>query len=507
MQNRIVLAVFIVALSALAFLIIARNYFKPEKESETRAKLVVPTVNSENSSADSTNTVVDDGIILTSLVPLQAGETLIDIVSEDFNGDGLEDQVNAIKTANSPYLQLLIGIYNAKTERYERKAIIGTHVSQVKTFSYYGIDLTGTNRMALLYQGFTETGSSVLQAYFFDIDPKTNDFKLHIIADLESDGAIYLQQGESSSYAPEGTGAYTIMVYGSDTENPSGSDQIQSLWNWSAREQKYVQTNKIRIKGSKIAAEELSKIQDGTVKTMADYLNGLWYKTEAKTGIIRYIFFDYESAQIIFSTGQEEEVYNWANSSLHYRGIYISSTNFEIETLKRNINVNIADLEQINIAIHDDVSMVIKEESAWNGSYKKMKFSDFYKENTSANGTKPTYIESLERGPFWQMSDGTHIIFTSGTYRVKTADKEYSGTYTPLQIENQTFIQFRTKTVTGQEKDEFWSGIYQISYSPSIEDDSKIDDNRIIIQPYTLTLTEAYATDGHPFILTRGKQN
>lgn len=105
------------------------------------------------------------------------------------------------------------------------------------------------------------------------------------------------------------------------------------------------------------------------------------------------------------------------------------------------------------------------------------------------------------------MSDGTHIIFTSGTYRVKTADKEYSGTYTPLQIENQTFIQFRTKTVTGQEKDEFWSGIYQISYSPSIEDDSKIDDNRIIIQPYTLTLTEAYATDGHPFILTRGKQN
>ena len=56
---------------------------------------------------------------LTSLVPLNPDETLIDVVSADFTGDGFEDQVNVVRKASLSNLNLIVGVYNAKTESYE----------------------------------------------------------------------------------------------------------------------------------------------------------------------------------------------------------------------------------------------------------------------------------------------------------------------------------------------------------------------------------------------------
>ena len=507
MQKRIVLVVFIIALAAVILLALNRNYFQGQQQEVVRAKLVVPSTGEEKEDGSPNGEIAADDVILTSLVPLNPDETLIDVISADFTGDGFEDQVNVVRRANLSNLNLVVGIYDARTETYERKIEITTPVEQVKTFSCYGIDLTGRNRMALVYQGFDVNGNSVLRAYFIRPDGKDAAGMLQPVADLKSNGAIYLQQEREEDYTGTGNPPYDIMLYSSDVSHPESSDQIQSLWSWNAGAGKYVLGRQTRIKGSSIKSEELAKIQDGTVKTFADYLGGLWYKTEANGSGIRSVFFDYESGQIIFLLGDEEEVYNWQNSTLHYRGMYISTTNFEIETLKRSVNVSLVDLEQISLLVHDDVSMVIKEESSWNGDYKKMKFSDFYSENSAASVLKSSYIENLELGPRWRLSDGRTVSFSDGVYSSSGGEKTCSGNYIALQIGEDNFIQFRKASGRGDDGDVLFDGYYLASYPPAAGDGDQIDEDRIILQPYTVQLSESSPASAHPFILTRERDS
>ncbi len=510
MQKRIVIVVFIIVAAAIVLLALNRSYFKGEQQDVVRAKLVVPSTEGESEEGQTDGSMATGGTILTSFINLNLDETLIDVVSSDFTGDGFEDQVSVVRKASVPNLQLVVGIYNPKTEAYERVVDIATQVEQVKTFSCYGLDLTGRNRPALVYQGFDSAGNSSLRAYFISYDEKAGFYRLQLIADLKSNGAIYLQQEDEADYAGAGSPPYVIMVYSSELSRPESSDQIQTLWSWSEREQKYVQTGQNRIKGSSIKKGELAKIQDGTVKTFADYLGGLWYRTEANGSGVRYVFFDYEAGQIVFLRGDEEEAYNWQSSALHYRGMYISTTNYEIETLKRSVNVSLVDLEQISLLVNDDVSMVIKEDNAWNGDYKKMKFSDFYSESISSSALKSSYIYNLESGSQWRMGDGSTVTFSDGSYRSVSGDKVYSGNYIAMQIGGDNFIQFRAdRKAAGSApaSDLLFDGCYLASYPPAADDGSQIDEDRIILQPYTVQLYDSYPSSGHPVILTRDKDS
>lgn len=506
MQKRIVIVVFIVTAAAIVLLSLNKGYFKSEQQEVVRPKLVIPNSEGESKEASAGMNIVPDDLVMTSLVSLNPDETLIDVVSADFSGDGFEDQAIVVRKANNPKLQLAVGIYDSTTEAYERAVSLSTEAEQVKTFSCYGLDLTGKNRNALVYQGFDSSGNSVLRAYFINHSEAGGEYSLQMLADLKSNGAIYLQQEDEESYSGTGNSPYDIMVYSSELSGHDSSDQLQTIWSWSERAQKYVQSKQTKIKGSSIKKGELAKIQDGTVKTFADYLNGLWYRTEGNGGGVRYVFFDYESGQIIFLLGDEEEVYNWQNSTLHYRGMHISTSNFEIENLKRSVDVSLIDLEQIGILVHDDVSMVIKEENSWNGDYKKLKFSDFYSESFSSSSLNSSYINNLEAGPRWKMSDGSIISFSGGSYTSHSGEKSYSGSYISMQLEGDSFIQFKLDGDRDAENaDGGLSGYYLASYPPSADDGSKIDEDRIILQPYTVHLNDTSPSSGHPLILTREK--
>ncbi len=506
MQKRIVIVVFIVVAAAIVLLALNRNYFTSEQQDVVRAKLVVPSSAQEGEEGSEVGSLVAGGTILSSFINLNADETLLDVVSADFTGDGFEDQVSVVRKAGVQNLQLIVGIYNPKTEIYERVVDIATQVEQIKTFSCYGLDLTGRNKIALVYQGFDSAGNSILRSYFVNYDEKAGLYRLQLIADLKSNGAIYMQQEDEATYSGTGNLPYVMMVYSSDMSRTESSDQIQTFWSWSEREQRYVQTKQNRIKGSSIKKGELAKIQDGTVKTFADYLGGLWYRTETSGSGMRYVFFDYEAGQIVFLRGDEEEVYNWQSSALHYRGMYISTTNYEIETLKRSVNVSLVDLEQISLLVNDDVSMVIKEDNAWNGDYKKMKFSDFYSESISSSAVKSSYLYNLESGSLWRMSDGSTVTFSDGTYTSVTGDKILTGSYIAMQLGSDNFIQFRSdKGSQASNVDVLFDGCYLASYPPSADDGSQIDEDRIILQPYTVQLFDSFPSSGHPIILTREK--
>lgn len=430
---------------------------------------------------------------LVSLVPLDNGENLIRILTMDFDGDGYDDQVNAIKKGASDTISLLVGLYNPTKSMYERKTIIDTDISNARTFNYSGMDLTGEHRTVLVYQGFAKSGESELLAYM--ISNENNQFALKKIADFRSDGTIFINQGDDFGSTAARSNAFPIWVHCSDTDKSKSQDQIQICYEWNKNLQEYVETKRNRLKGSLIQAKELSRIQDGTVETFASFLDGLWYKNEYKKGI-RYVFFDFGSKEIIFYKDDTEEVYQWAHSTLRSNGIYLSTVNQEIENLYRRIDVGLRNVDEVRIRVRDDVKMLITESTDWDGEYKKVSRSALpvvqKKKSVSKGIENPS--EALEKQGMWATSDGTKIVFSSNSFRVNSPTAYDSGVYTNVRIKDETFIQFKSNVL--QEK-----SVFKGLFKPSIEEKKITGEKNFVLTPYKAQPDGVYSLDQRSVVL------
>ncbi|MEE0353399.1 MAG: pallilysin-related adhesin, partial [Treponema sp.] len=336
------------------------------------------------------------------------------------------------------------------------KAVIATAISQAQTFSYTAIDLTGEHRTALVYQGFADNGDSILQAFF--ISNSGGNFSLLKIADLRGDGTIFIQQldrYDAYERSKANGASFPIWVYTSDTERPGSADQLQIQYEWRHSENSYVKTRTVRVAGSRITAKELAKIQDGTVATFAGFLNGLWYMPESN-GNLRYVFFDYDSREIIFFKDDTEEVYKWAHSNIRRNGIYLSTINQEIENLQRRIDISLKSTEEIHIRIQDDVRMLISENAVWDGNYKKNGKNMFLK-NASSNSGSVSAV--FEKDSTWKIPDGSTVKLQGGKYSMESEGFLETGIYTCFVNEGVSFIQFRPDS----ENNARFSGIYKVT--------------------------------------------
>ena len=101
MHKKVVFAVFVLAIGAIALIYIQHRYFTAPEEKVTASRVVVPKINGDQDAEDedldgSTSPYMDPEMV--SLVPLNPDETLISTVDMDFDGDLNADQVNAIRT-------------------------------------------------------------------------------------------------------------------------------------------------------------------------------------------------------------------------------------------------------------------------------------------------------------------------------------------------------------------------------------------------------------------------
>lgn len=501
MHKKVVFAVFVLAIGILALVYIQYRYFTTPEEKVTASRVVVPRVNDDQEADDG---VFDDGSSeyldpdIVSLVPLNQDETLLASVDMDFDGDLNNDQVNAIRTVSSPYITLIVGLFNPQKGEYERLASIATPIRQIKTFSYTGIDLTGDHRTALVYQGFVDTGNEVLQAFF--ITRTETAVSVTQIANLECDGSIFIQQTErSDAYNLSGAEgeSFSIWMNTSDPARPDSTDQIQSRYDWNAELGRYELAEQTRETGATISASDMSRIQDGSKDTFAKFLHGLWYKTDEHTDDLHYIFFDWEDRQITFLLKNQEEVFDWQNNVVRRNGVYITATNLEILNLQRRVDVSLRSTDEVRVVLHDDVRILVTEGAEWNGDYKKMSDATAYiKSLENHESQSKPYIQNLESGPAWKMPDGTIVTFADGKYTAGGDTANDMGSYVALDYGEDAYIQFRSATETP-----VFSKTYKVSYGQT--QDGKEDQSQVLLQPYELSPAQSFALEDHLMILDR----
>ncbi len=484
MHKKLVIALFIAAIAAIAIIFLRQQYYQAPEEKITASRIVIPQVENQDADEPDESFISDEK---QSLVPLNVGETLISIVDMDFDGDGQDDQVNAIRIDGNPFISLIVGLFSPQKGEYERVATISTPIRTLSTFSYGGMDLTGDHRNALVYQGVVDTGKSVLQAFFITRSEAT--VSVVQIANLEGDNNIFIDQVErSDSYimAAANDPSYTIWTYSTNSETNA---DIESRYDWNEEAGQYILTGQNEMAASAPNSGRNQRQSGNTTDYYFASLNGLWYKIDGSKGKMHYIYVDSELKQFLFLEDGQYELYEFVRSTPRNNGIYITAKNDEITNFQRQIDITFNGADQFKLKIVDYL-FIVSDGGAWNGEYKKMTDATAYLKAKEDETYKYTsFLEKLE-GTQWTTADGIIMTFKDGKYTAENDAHNDNGAYAALDQNGKPYIQFRSSTETP---------IFQKNYLMTKPDRTKED---IVLEPYILTPDQSYPMESHVIILS-----
>ena len=503
MKSKLIAVSFVLVILGLGvFFFFFQKGSKNESEMNKQAKIINPKFSEEvKAESNYTNSSVENETF-TSFVQMNYSETLISTLIFDFDNDTYEDQVIVVRKADSPYLWLVVGLYDAETKEYNRVTDIQTNISKTGTFTYSNLDVIGNHTQALIYQGAEDSGDYVMNIYMCKGTGVNAEIKN--VGSFSSDGTIFIQQterAESYELAISNGESFSVWVYSSDKKDDgqkSGANQIQTEYRWNSFNQKYEFNRSTTVTASRLAARELSRIQDGTVETFAAFMDGLWYKTSNTDNTIRYICFNFPEKEIIFLNGDTEEVYNWEDSKLRHNGIYLTTTNSIISSLHRRLDIMLVSVDEIRVTVRDDVQMVIQEGSLWDGNYKKTSSGYNFVQNSESEVDSFSGKIILKE---WVTADGSgEISLSDNRYLVRTGQDFESGIYSIFMIGEEKVIQLRPDTGFSE-----FGSEYAVSFGTKVITETikkktvervVTDEKTLIFSPIKITPKECYPSDG-----------
>ena len=509
----ITLMFIIIAILLGAGFFASKKFIRKSEKTSVRAKIVTP----KGSQTTDTETDTDRGNSdfnsenFDTFIALRSNETLINTITIDFNNDGYDDEVITVRKTGSENFTIVPGLFNPETADYDRLEDIPTSISKIRTFSLSGMDIIGDHCNSLIYQGVADDENYVMQIFLWEPD----EDKILKIGDFVSDGTIFIQQTErSDSYQlslSKGE-SFSVWVYESEKvidENGnivSGQNQIQKEYKWNSGSKKYELANEIKVTAGKLAANELSRIQDGTVETFAAFLDGLWYKTSNEDNVIRYIYYNYENREIILLQSDVQEVYEWEDSKLRHNGIYLYTVNSDITNLQRRFDLLLISVDEIKITLYDSIGLIIKESSEWDGQYKKMSLQSSFEEPVDEE--KNRYLVELEGDTVWNTIDGINSInLNDSRYTFLFDDMQEEGLYSMMEIGSYNVLALRAtsfNTVLNQFYAlEFGTKTITETVKKKTVEKTVIDYDTITFTPVKITPTDCFATDGKVYTFTR----
>ena len=494
----------------------SKRFFPKSEKTVTRAKIVTPK-NSQQSDSDSEidrQSSSFDSENFDTFVELYSSETLINTITIDFNNDGYDDEVITVRRTGSEDFIIVPGLFNPDTADYDRLEEIRTSISRIRTFSVSGMDITGDHKNALIYQGVNDEENNVMSLFLWDEEEE----KLVDIGSFVSDGTIFIQQTErSDSYQLSLSRGESFSIWVYDSEKiidekgnvTAGQNQIQKEFKWNIAAQQYELANEIKVTAGKLAANELSRIQDGTVETFAAFLDGLWYKTSNEDNTIRYIYFDYAKLEIILLQSDSQEVYEWDDSKLRHNGIYLYTVNSDITNLQRRFDILLTSIDEIKVTLYDSIGLIIKESSLWDGQYKKLSLQSSFDEPEAE--AKNQFIEELEASEQWATEDGINTIkFKDHNYTFAFDNVQEEGVYSFMKIGSYDVLQLRATSfntvLNATYTLDFGTKVITETVKKQTVEKNVTDYDTIIFRPVKINPTDCFATDGKTYIFKREVQ-
>jgi hypothetical protein len=452
--------VFIAAAAGAAFL-----YFKPlqgAEDTENRirqARVVVPqnmeTLGFEGS-GEVERMVYEDAV--NAKIALKEGESIVAVLTQDLDGDMVDEQILAHRRAlepDSPVSISYIGFDNA-LGGYRLIWSAPTVVSRPGTASVYTQDLIGDRSICILVSGMDNNGDQTLTVFRMggaesprgaeslrgDSAPQEPAFSK--IAELRIDGSIQVQEAERSQAYHTGLSggqSFPIVAYGRDLNSANILDQVERLYTYNETRGIYEQTRTTRIPGSQIEQRRARELLNGGREKFEEFVTGLWYYVSPQGTVDnrQYIYFDPSGGEIIFYGEEIQQVFHWQNSSATRHGLYIASQNISVTTLRRFLDIELESMDSIRVKVFEDIRLKIYVTAPWDGSYRRAETT----ETAAALSGQPNrvlpYIDASYDG-----SIGRIVFSPDGNYSLASGGSvQKQGRYAFFTLDNQELLELR----------------------------------------------------------------
>ncbi|GMO25143.1 MAG: hypothetical protein Ta2B_04640 [Termitinemataceae bacterium] len=448
MKNKlriITIVSFIVVLIFIAFLIVMPDSFFYSKKTEFReSRLITPTgmgYNSEEADFKKSQTYYENSI--KPRVDLNEGEVIITVLTDNFDNDPNEEQIISyrnLKAENSAVYITYI-VYDAVNKTYKRLWSLPTEITQPATLSIYSEDLIGDRSKCIIVTGMNNAGERIMVVYRNGGTTSNNntDTPITKIADIKIDGTISVVESERTQAYHLGMTngkSYTISAHGRDESSRNTLDQIEVTYVYNSESDAFQQNKIEHIAGAQIEAKKLRELLNGNAKEFEKFIDGLWYHVSSDGTVdnSRYVYFDTNERELIFYDEDTQQVYNWLGSNPTRYGLYISSQNISVATLRRIMDIELETLESIRLKVFEDVRMKVQIDAPWDGSYKKAKMlAEASQKNTKT--VKPylsgRYLSQL----------GDVEFFENGEYQINSNGNSKKGKYIFFALEDNELLE------------------------------------------------------------------
>jgi hypothetical protein len=436
------LAAFLVTAALICVLIVLpKDFFDPEKQERRQSKLIEPLFSGRmaNRTDDDLGRMVYENS-LKPVLELADGEIQITTLLEDFDGDGADEQIIAyrnLQEKNNP-IYITFADYDEERKVYERLWTVSTAATKPGTLSLFSMDLTGDHANECIVTGMDQNDEQILMALKFKRE-KNDSLPYKKIADLKIDGTISVLETERSQAYQLGFAggiSFNITDRGRDAASGNALDQIENTYAYNPVSQEYEKIRTAKIPGAQIEARRLQELLSGDKNEFEQFIDGLWYQVSGDGTVDneQYIYFDTSSGEVIFYSGDTQQVYAWQNSYPTRYGIYISSQNISVPTLNRKINLELESLDSVRVKISEDVRMRIVMSAPWDGSYRRVNALHNAKKKAASI---PPYIEAEYNSPM-----GRIVFLPHGAYKIELNGNSRNGKYLFFLLEDDEFVEF-----------------------------------------------------------------
>jgi hypothetical protein len=400
---------------------------------------------------------------MSTRVPLEEQEVTVAVLTGDFDGDPMEEQFIAYRNLleiESP-IYLAYVEYDESAKSYRRIWNAATAATRPGTISLYTQDLVGDRSVCVILTGMNSqrehtmtifrrnTGSPAARTRRQADDPGQPFSR---IAELWIDGSILIQETERSRAYQLGHTqgrSFNIVAYGRDYESGNILDQVELTYAFNPANGLYEQTRIARIPGSQIEQRRLKELLSGTPGVFENFISDLWYYVgpEGTVDSRQYIYFDPSGREIVFFGDEAQQVFTWQNSSRTRYGIYISSQNISVTTLRRFLDIELESLDSIRVKVFEDVRLKLGINNSWDGSYRRAGTAE--KRAAARPDGGRFSIDAL-----YDSSMGKIRFFRDGTYELGSENAVQRGRYIFFEANGQRLLElrpleFRDNTVAG----------------------------------------------------------
>jgi hypothetical protein len=348
------------------------HFFYPKTQEQPRTKIITPGETGFSPDSGTTGQTAREENLNTK-VAMEDGETVIAVLNQEQGREVLGEQIVAYRRQDEIENQLYIAYikYDEKSREYKRLWNAPTAASRVETVSLFIQDLIGDRNDCLIVTGMNNHNEHTMTVFRLGQGQAFSR-----IADLRIEGSIIIQETARSLAYQQGITkgqSFAIVAYGHDASSENILDQLESTYVFNPVSEQYELSKITKIPGSQIEQRRLRELLSGVPGVFENFINDLWYYVSPQGTLDsrQYLYFNHAGKEIIFFGDESQQVFQWQNSTRTRYGLYISSQNISISTLRRFIDIELESLDSIRLRVFEDVRLKITVSATWDGSYRR----------------------------------------------------------------------------------------------------------------------------------------